>query len=100
MNIRNKLWDIIPILSAVKLSDFVPEILKKFMKTCGLKSIILLENTNELSHRVVFNSKDYFVILTLINDTSYQKTQSFNQMRPSSLFIALEVRNKIAFHTI
>lgn len=76
------------------------EILKKVMENCGLKAITLTENTNEFSDGVFSSSKDYFVILKLINKTFCKMTESFNQITPSSLFTVMEVRNKIAFHTI
>lgn len=78
-------------------NDDVYEILKKVMKNCGLKAVTLPENTNEFSHGIFSNSKYYFVILTLINETFYQMTQSFNQMRPSSFSLSWKSEIKIFF---
>jgi hypothetical protein len=72
----------------------VHEILKKVIKNCLLKAIILHEKGTKF---ITEYSPDYFLVLTLINDTFYQITQSFNQMKPGSLFTVMEVGNKISF---
>ena len=76
------------------------QFLRKLWKNCGLKAITLPQNTNEFSDGVFSNSKDHFVILTLINETFCKMIESFNQMSPNGLFTVIGVRNKMTFHTI